>query len=155
MSTKCSHTHTHQIGDNWGFTGSVAVYPYTDEDRRAHGAITIMVECDSCGARRKENHNQGFVEVGTWGPSRDTRRQEAERLQRAIPRPPQALSLTCGDGRKIRVSIDKDGMILLSGDAYTNEDERTIIAALPDKWLHAAQSFRSALLRAEDAASEV
>lgn len=155
MSTKCQHSRNHQIGDDWGYTGSVAVYPYTDENRAAHGAITIMVECDLCGARRKENHNQGYVEMSPWGPSREARRQEAERLQRAIPQAPNPVAVTCGDGRRVRVSVDNDGMILLTGDSYTSDDERTIIAALPGKWIKNAQTFRRAVLRAEEAASEV
>lgn len=154
--SKCSHEQHYQVGAAWGYTGSVSVHPYTDEDRRAHGNITILVECRDCGARRKENHNQGYVEASPWGPSRKARHQEAERLQLAVPKPPLPVSLTCGDSRRrVTVSVDDDGMLQLSGSAYGDDDERAILAALPAKWIKSAQDYRRALLRAAEASAEV
>ena len=72
----CKHEKIRQHGRDRGFTGSVAVYPYTDENRAAHGGITRQEECVACGARRSLNINQCHVEYGTWGET------EAEREAR-------------------------------------------------------------------------
>jgi len=78
----CTHDHTTD-GEHRGFVVPVAVHPYTDENRAAHGGITYVETCDRCGARRKVNRNWWHVEVGTWGPDRDTReRREREELAR-------------------------------------------------------------------------
>ncbi len=151
----CTHEHTHQIGDDHCYTGSVAVEPYTDENRAAHGGITYDIECNACGARRSVNRNQSHVEVSPWRPSREVRRQQAARLRASVPAAPAAVIMTCSDGRKVRASVDREGMIALEGSAYSTADERAIIAALPPSWIEAAKITRRALLAAASAEAEV
>jgi len=71
----CKHTKRHQVGPERCFNGSVAVRPYTEQNPAAHGHVTFVMECDRCGARRKVNENQGFIEVGPW--SHPTTEEEA------------------------------------------------------------------------------
>lgn len=61
----CKHKRT-TIASERCYQGPVARPPYTDEDRRAHGAITVTVSCDDCGVERLENRNGGAVEVSPW-----------------------------------------------------------------------------------------
>jgi hypothetical protein len=74
----CQHQATREIAES-GYTGSVAVYPYTAENPAAHGCITVTVECRHCGARRAENRNQWHREYGTWGPTRSERERTSAR----------------------------------------------------------------------------
>jgi len=69
----CTHTSTTDIATRC-FTSSVA-WPHSDEDPAAHGGVCVEVECDACGARRRENRNGRHVELGPWGPTRSERRQ--------------------------------------------------------------------------------
>ena len=71
----CTHKIVRTISEG-AYMGSVAVYPHTDENRAAHGNITVTVECRACGAQRRENINQSFLEVGPWGPDRVTRERQ-------------------------------------------------------------------------------
>lgn len=73
----CKHTQTVD-GTDYGYTGSVAVHPYTDENRAAHGCITFSQTCRVCGAERAVNANQGHREYSPWGPSA-AERERAER----------------------------------------------------------------------------
>jgi hypothetical protein len=79
------HTPRYVEGSERCFTGSVAHEPYTHEEPAAHGNITVDEECVSCGALRKVNVNQLFVECSPWGPSaaERARQEEAERRARA------------------------------------------------------------------------
>ena len=54
-----------------GYTGSVAVHPYTEENRAAHGGVTYHEVC-RCGAERAVNAGQGArlrerIEAGEQG----------------------------------------------------------------------------------------
>jgi len=69
----CLHASTRD-GDHWGYTAGVAVRPYTDEHRAAHGGVTLTVTCLGCGMSRQENRNGGHVERGTWQPAAVARR---------------------------------------------------------------------------------
>ncbi len=82
MSTRCTHPTTTD-GEAFGYTGSVAVHPYTDEHRAAHGCSTYTETCDACGAERAVNANQGFREYSPWGPSLAERAAHEERLRQA------------------------------------------------------------------------
>lgn len=73
---KCNH-QPHVIAEH-AFSGSVAAYPYTDENPAAHGNITQTQECTICGAHRSVNVNQQHEEFGAWGPTR-AQRDAAER----------------------------------------------------------------------------
>lgn len=81
---RCPHLHTRD-GNEYGYTGSVAVSPYTEENRAAHGGITYTQTCLACGAERSVNQNQWHVEYSPWGPDAATREQrERERLDRQM-----------------------------------------------------------------------
>lgn len=64
--TNCAHAHATIIRTS-GYSGPVAVHPYTTEDRRAHGGVEHTERCDSCGAVRRRLDNQGWTELGVWG----------------------------------------------------------------------------------------
>ena len=66
--SKCTHAHT-TAGRHYGFSGSVARYPYTDENRAAHGGITYTETCDRCRATRSVNQNGGHSEYSPWRPA--------------------------------------------------------------------------------------
>lgn len=83
MTNKCTHETT-SVGESRGFVGSVAEPPYTEENRAAHGGYTATEICLSCGAERSVNHNQWFVEVGTWGPDLATRRRRESEARIAM-----------------------------------------------------------------------
>jgi hypothetical protein len=61
----CKHKHTREVSMH-GYSGSVAVQPYTYEDRRAHGGVTFTSRCEDCGAERKENSNGRYQEFSPW-----------------------------------------------------------------------------------------
>ena len=79
----CSHPEQRQadIGEPTCYMGTVAVHPYTDENRAAHGNIHQLVECGQCGGQRYENRNQWHVEVSPWRDARGER-EAAERQER-------------------------------------------------------------------------
>lgn len=62
---ECKHEHTREVSMH-GYSGSVAVYPYTFENRAAHGAVTFTYRCEDCGAERRENSNGRHSEVSPW-----------------------------------------------------------------------------------------
>ena len=74
----CAHpANRHRdVGEPGGFGGSVAVYPYTDENPAGHGNICQLVECTACGGRRNENRNQWHLEVSPWWDERGQRAEE-------------------------------------------------------------------------------
>lgn len=75
---RCRHAETREVeGTTRGFSGSVAVAPYTSENPAAHGCVTCQEECAECGARRSLNVNQRHVEYGPWSAA--TRRRAAGR----------------------------------------------------------------------------
>lgn len=81
MNATCKHEHTHQYGDDRTFVFPVAVHPYTDENRAAHGGISWTEECNACGARRAVNQNQAHIEVGPWGLPRIEREAAEEQAK--------------------------------------------------------------------------
>ena len=60
----CKHTKTREINVTPYF-GPVADN-VDDQNPKAHGNITVSVECVECGAWRRVNVNQGHREFGAW-----------------------------------------------------------------------------------------
>jgi hypothetical protein len=77
MNGKCTHPKHKQISSDYGFSCSVAVHPFTEENRGAHGGITYIEECRNCGAQRSVNQNQWHFEFSPHGPSRTDRQAAA------------------------------------------------------------------------------
>lgn len=63
---RCSHPKVKTV-ETLPFTGSVAVYPYTNENMAAHGNVCLVELCQECAKTRKVNVNQWHVEFGVWG----------------------------------------------------------------------------------------
>lgn len=61
----CAGHEIAATSDARGYTGSVAVYPYTYENRAAHGAVEFVDTC-RCGARRRRLSNGRHQELGPW-----------------------------------------------------------------------------------------
>ena len=61
----CKHLRT-EDGPERCYSGSVAVHPYTAENRAAHGCVTWVETCLECGAERAVNGNYGHREYGPW-----------------------------------------------------------------------------------------
>lgn len=77
-SKKCNHTSTFEVSVQ-AYTGSVARSAEW-ENRAAHGAICVTIECAHCGMQRKENRNVG-VEVGPWrlNPKQEQEKKNIDR----------------------------------------------------------------------------
>jgi hypothetical protein len=63
MSTH-THTHTHEEHERC-FMHGVAAAPYSEENRAAHGSVTLTEVCD-CGMSRQVNRNGHHREYGPW-----------------------------------------------------------------------------------------
>lgn len=151
-AVKCSHART-KSGSINGYTGSVAVHPYTDENRAAHGGITYTVECLDCGARRRENTNGLAIEVSPWRGSRAGRREDVARLRRELDAARNACDpavVRRSDGREVSVVVEEDGMATVQGVHDTGEIPQ-IIASLSSEWHAAAVRVRTAYLAVQDA----
>lgn len=61
---KCNHQP--RVIAEAPYSSSVAVPPYSEENRAAHGNITETQECELCGAQRQVNINQQHVESSPW-----------------------------------------------------------------------------------------
>lgn len=48
------------------FVDSVAVHPYTEVNRAAHGGVRYIEVCRRCGGEREVLRNGGHEELGTW-----------------------------------------------------------------------------------------
>ena len=83
---------------------AVARYSYTDENPAAHGNITVIEECEQCGAQRTVNINQSFHEYGTWGPSRSMR--EEQQRQEELKQKEIAHQGKLTEGRKIAAELN-------------------------------------------------
>lgn len=59
----CTHENIRQVGPPRCFMGPI---PGAEEDRSAHGNITITQECIECGVRRLVNVNGCSSEEGPW-----------------------------------------------------------------------------------------
>jgi len=80
----CQHNDT-KTGTPYCYMGSVAEYPYTHENRAAHGSVTYRETCRACGARRQVNHNGVHRECSTWSMSaHDRQRHHADLVRAAI-----------------------------------------------------------------------
>lgn len=66
---KCTHERITEDDQVHGYTHSVAVHPYTDENRAAHGGICVTERCRDCDATRAVLRNQGHCEYGIWRPA--------------------------------------------------------------------------------------
>lgn len=153
-NTKCQHTESRPIGWDYCYTGPVSGGEYNPA---AHGCITRTEECRACGARRSVNINQRFRERGCWGPSRAERDEEARRMERRareMSRPAVA-RVTCADGRAVQVSLDEEGLILVTGARHSEDEATAIVAALPEPWIARAQAVRRAIIAAQVARAEV
>lgn len=160
MAAACKHTRT-TAGQTLGYSWSVAVPPYTAENRAAHGGITFTEECDDCGARRKVNQNQRHVEVSPWGESRAVRAQRAEiarekandqmaEAERAIAAV-EPLIVTHESGRTATVSIDAEGMLVVEGAEWS--EVKTALSR--SAWLDQAKVARQAVVEARRAIEAV
>lgn len=150
----CTHPHTQQIGPDRGYTGSVAVHPYTDENRAAHGNICFTQECCACGSRRSVLVNGRHEELGPWGATLRERqdaaaaaRDEARKLLAATGR----LTLTSSAKRSATVSLDGEGFVRVEGAEWSEIEH----AVVPSQWFARARKARLAVLAASSAAAEV
>src|SRR5690606_6234193 len=144
----CNHARTRELRTRC-FVGSVAGL-YGDENRAAHGNVTVDEECVRCGAQRSVNVNRCHVETGPWGPTRAERVQAARvelgRVQAAVPVAPEPVELVHADGRRVRVAVDSDGYIVIT-PAVQGAEERSVLAALPEGWFERARDVRRGVLR--------
>jgi len=122
---ECSHEHTFEASTRC-FSGPVS----SDENKAAHGCVCITVECRDCGTRREENRNWLHVERGPWGPSRDERRDEVERLRRRLPPLPPTVTLTRGDGETATLAPDREGMLRISSSEGVSQREQDSLGGL-------------------------
>lgn len=144
---RCKHEKTRQYGRDYGFSGSVAHPPYTEENPSAHGCISYQEECVACGARRWLNVNGCHIEYGTWGETESEREAQRRVLEvRAREVAPTPITLASDTGDRVTVRLDRHGMVCIQG---CHRDERAVLAALPAEWLAAAQEARRAVLAAQ------
>jgi hypothetical protein len=61
----CRHTSTVE-SEPTGYTGPVYTPGWTEEERRAHGAITFTETCVHCYRTRRVNANGRHVEHSKW-----------------------------------------------------------------------------------------
>lgn len=73
---RCDHQNAVEDRDVYCYTGSVAVEPYTHENRAAHGNITVTDRCQ-CGAARARLVNGIHQEFGPWSIDEDAVRDRA------------------------------------------------------------------------------
>jgi hypothetical protein len=99
-TTKCKHTET-VSGEPRCYSGAVS----RDENRAAHGGITVTRRCLTCGAERSENRNGGHEEIGEWGPSAAERDAD---LRAAIARANR-------HGAPGVIEVAPDGEIIIGG----------------------------------------
>ena len=136
---KHNHVPVEVEGSERCYGGSVAVHPYTHENRAAHGWMTVTEECAACGWRREVNFNQHHVEFGTWWDypaERRAERRAEERSQREAAeaeRAADALSQELGrhgaagrvmtdvtaTGEYIAVWVQRDGTEVVCGRGAT------------------------------------
>jgi hypothetical protein len=145
-------------GDGRHFhTRITRVLPYSgpvsrDENRAAHGGVRVEVERED-GARRFENINGKHVEVGSWGPSQEERRLEAQRAEARAAEirasRPAPVTVRRGEAAVV-VSIADDGTLVLDALAgrYSSADEVSI--ARGSGLVPYAAGLRTAVLLAEE-----
>lgn len=126
MMKSCDHASTRDVRTT-GYNYPVAVPPYTDENRGAHGNVCVRVECETCGAERDELRNGVHEEVSPWGLDRVARAevariehaagQEAARavLSLALKARPKPVTVRHKTDGPVTVSIDDEGFINVRG----------------------------------------
>ena len=147
MTIPCSHEKTRERY-TVGFCGAVSVWPQTDSNPAAHGNITVSVECVRCGARRSENINGHHIEVSPWRGSRAEREATIRAAREALAkmRRPDRITLTRGR-ETAHVWVDA------AGDLVSDADD-SVMQALPEDFLLAAQAYRRAVVAVADAEAE-
>ena len=126
---KCAHQMTSE-GPAYGFSASVALRPYTQENRAAHGGISCTEECVACGAQRSVNHNAGQQEHGPWGESREQREDRARLEAARIERQRLAAEDATFAARARLGAVDYDRVsISIDGRPYRYIDHAAIVAA--------------------------
>lgn len=145
---KCCHERTKDLR-TVGFTGPVS----TDENRAAHGGVTVTVECCDCGARRLENHNQRWVEFGAWGPSRAEREEHVRQLRRALPPLPPAVTLTRRDGATASLTPTEEGYLIVCSEDVSQDEHSALPYVYPH--LEALVAYRHAVRELQRAEGEL
>ena len=113
MTCKHPPAKRHDLGEPRPYNGSVARFPFTDEDRRAHGWIRQLVECGRCGAQRHENRNQSWTEVSPWWDARgDRERAEAAQADERSTRAANIRTLRAAYGDRGDI-VEHDKLCLL------------------------------------------
>ena len=112
----CDHATTTTIGEPGPYNGSVAVHPYTEENRAAHGNIEEVEECTCCGARRRVLVNRRHVEVGPWGPTAKQRAAAERAKAEQARREQEAIEDATCESRKVKVMQVRDEQALVSID---------------------------------------
>lgn len=145
------------------FSGPVA----RRENPRAHGGSCEVETCLACGAERATNLNAGAVERGAWGPSRAEREADEAREAREREARERAaeirdlratlipVRLVARDGRRLTVSVDGEGMVILDGphrDGDVTDILRGLNATAPG-WWQLAQRLRELLVAPTTAAT--
>lgn len=137
----CTHDETTTIHET-GYTGGVAVHPYTLQNPAASGGIRLLVECTACGARRSENHNGQYMEVSPW-ESRSARerreRDQAAAEERVWAQTLAAVRAECPDVAidGVRYGVDADGLIYRD-DGRWRETGSIQVPGAPPSWTGAA-----------------
>lgn len=135
------------------YIGSVA--QGDQENRAAHGGVCVHEECDACGARRKCNINQGHVEVGPWGPSREERQAAADAMKRKVLELPRLnpIEIKGTAGQPVVVNQDADGFLIFDGAVPGTE--KYLAVAIPDDWMYEAKRRRKAIQELHELLVEV
>ena len=133
------------IGERWGddCTGEVPA---------AHGGIAYTEEELLNGRRRTVVQNGDRIEIGPWGPTRESRARWAAKLRHAIHRPPP-VTVTAPDGRDVSVRLDRECMIIVTPG--TSAVMAALATLLPAEWVEQAQSARRAYLLAARAKADI
>ena len=93
------------------YTGAVS----RDENRAAHGCITVLVECGACGWRRYENRNQQHEEIGPWFDAPAQARQE-EAAAKAAMTEQQEVAAAAGEAKRRLANAGRNGQLVTSGE---------------------------------------
>lgn len=150
----CNHETTREISTVC-FAGPIAG---AEENRAAHGNITVTDECNICGALRSTNINGRHAETGPWGPSLASRKLQEERSNRRrneeLARVRELIAqvpcrrITNSTGRVVTARLDPDDGMIVLDDYLPSEDPRPILAAVGSAWLEQARAVRTAYLLA-------
>ena len=155
MTQICTHISVREIATT-GFVGPVC--HGADENRAAHGGVTVHEECHSCGRRRSRNVNQWHEEIGAWSESREERRALARKLdtdRRAlVDARPEPRKCIRRDGLELVLSVDAEGYLCARGDNHHEHEAYAAWSTWPEA-VAIAQSIRRATIAAREAAAAV